>query len=121
MARESDVRSGKKVWQFNTIPRRGGFGNDTWKENSWGYNGNTGVWTQISVDEDAGLVYLPVETPTSDFYGGDQPGANPASGSHVAGALGTGEAQRRAPKYPPPNSRSHPPPAPHLAHALRFA
>ena len=64
------------LWRFNTIPRPGEFGNDTWEENSWSYNGNTGVWTQISVDEELGLAYLPIETPTSDFYGGHRPGNN---------------------------------------------
>src|SRR5580704_14226130 len=91
MARAFDVRTGKKIWQFNTIPRPGEFGNDTWEENSWAYNGNTGVWTQISVDEDAGLVYLPVETPTSDFYGGHRPGNNLFAESLVAVDLKTGK------------------------------
>ena len=48
-----------------------------WLDNSWAINGNVGVWTQISVDEELGLVYLPVETPTSDFYGGKRPGQQP--------------------------------------------
>ena len=47
------------------------------------YNGNTGVWTQISVDEELGLAYLPIETPTSDFYGGHRPGNNLFAGSLV--------------------------------------
>src|ERR1700682_6113495 len=46
-----DVRTGKKLWQFNTIPRPGEFGNDTWLKESWATNGKTGVWTQIAVDE----------------------------------------------------------------------
>src|SRR5712691_5789905 len=66
LVRAFDVRTGKKVWQFNTIPGPGEFGNETWQERSWAENGNTGVWNQITVDEDLGLVYLPVETPTSD-------------------------------------------------------
>ena len=68
--RAFDVHSGKLLWAFNTIPRPGEFGNDTWLNNSWATNGNTGVWTQITVDEELGLVYLAVESPTSDFYGG---------------------------------------------------
>ena len=51
------------IWQFDTIPRPGQFGNDTWQNESWATNGNVGVWTQITVDEELGLVYLPVETP----------------------------------------------------------
>ena len=71
-----DVRTGKLLWTFNTIPLPGEFGNDTWEKDSWAVNGNNGVWTQITVDEELGLVYLPVETPTSDYYGGHRPGNN---------------------------------------------
>jgi quinoprotein glucose dehydrogenase len=91
LVRAFDVRTGKLLWTFNTIPRPGEFGNNTWEENSWAYNGNTGVWTQISVDEQAGLVYLPVETPTSDFYGGHRPGNNLFAESLVAVDLRTGQ------------------------------
>src|SRR6202008_3544842 len=76
LVRAFDVRTGKLLWTFNTIPRPGEFGNDTWENESWATNGNTGVWTQMTADEDAGLVYLPVEDPTSDFYGGHRPGNN---------------------------------------------
>jgi quinoprotein glucose dehydrogenase len=90
LARAFDVRTGKVLWKFNTIPRPGEFGNDTWEENSWSFNGNTGVWTQITVDPDAGLVYLPVESPTSDLYGGHRPGNNLFGESLVAVDLKTG-------------------------------
>src|SRR5947208_9136729 len=73
LVRAFDVRTGKLLWTFHTIPRPGEFGNDTWEQESWATNGNAGVWTQISVDEDLGLVYLPPETPTSDFHGGPRP------------------------------------------------
>jgi quinoprotein glucose dehydrogenase len=89
--RAFDVRSGKLLWTFNTIPRPGEFGNDTWLNNSWATNGNTGVWTQISVDEELGLVYLPVESPTSDFYGGHRPGNNLFGESIVCVDLKTGQ------------------------------
>jgi glucose dehydrogenase len=79
-----DVRTGKRLWTFNTIPRPGEFGNETWENDSWAVNGNTGVWNQISVDEDLGLAYLPVETPSSDFYGGLRPGNNLFAESLVA-------------------------------------
>ena len=69
----------------------GEFGNDTWEKNSVAYNGNIGVWTQITVDEELGLVYLPVETPTSDFYGGHRPGNNLFAESLVAVDLKTGQ------------------------------
>jgi len=86
-----DVRTGKKLWQFNTIPRPGEFGNDTWLNDSWAVNGNTGVWNQMSVDEELGLAYLPVETPSSDFYGGHRPGHNLFAESLVAVDLKTGQ------------------------------
>jgi len=71
-----DARTGKRLWIFHTIPKKGEFGYDTWEKGSAEYTGNTGVWTQISVDEQLGLVYLPVESPTNDFYGGHRPGNN---------------------------------------------
>jgi glucose dehydrogenase len=86
-----DVRSGKRLWIFRTIPMPGEFGNDSWEENSWSFNGNNGVWTQISVDEDLGMAYLPVETPTSDYYGGQRPGNNLFAESIVAVDLKTGQ------------------------------
>jgi quinoprotein glucose dehydrogenase len=91
VARAYDVRTGRMLWQFNTIPRPGEFGNDTWLNNSWATNGNTGVWTQITVDEELGLVYLPVESPTSDYYGGKRPGDNLYGESLVCVDLRTGQ------------------------------
>ena len=90
IVRAYDARTGRRVWTFNTIPRPGEFGNDSWEENSWAFNGNTGVWTAIMADEDAGLAYLPIETPTSDFYGGHRPGNNLFAESLVAVDLKTG-------------------------------
>ncbi len=89
--RAFDVRTGRQLWAFNPIPRPGEFGNDTWLNNSWAINGNTGVWTQISVDAELGLVYLPVESPTSDFYGGHRPGNNLFGESLVCVDLRTGQ------------------------------
>ncbi len=89
--RAFDVHSGKLLWAFNTIPKPGEFGNDTWLNNSWAANGNTGVWTQITVDEELGLVYLAVESPTSDFYGGSRPGNNLFGESLVCVDLKTGQ------------------------------
>ncbi len=84
LVRAFDVRTGKRLWTFNTIPRPGEVGNDTWLNESWAVTGNVGVWNQISVDEDLGLAYLPVETPSSDFYGGLRPGDNLFAESIVA-------------------------------------
>lgn len=86
-----DVRTGKRLWTFNTIPRPGEFGNDTWLNDSWAVNGNVGVWNQIAVDEELGLAYLPVETPSSDFYGGHRPGNNLFAESIVAIDVKTGQ------------------------------
>jgi quinoprotein glucose dehydrogenase len=91
LVRAWDVRTGRLLWTFNTIPRPGEFGNDTWEKESWAINGNTGVWSQITVDEDAGLVYLPVEDPTSDLYGGHRPGNNLFGDSIVCLDLKTGQ------------------------------
>jgi quinoprotein glucose dehydrogenase len=71
-----DVRTGKRLWIFHTIPRPGEFGNDTWGNDSWSFVGNTAVWAAMSADEELGYVYLPVETPTNDTYGGHRPGNN---------------------------------------------
>src|SRR5499426_192498 len=89
--RAFDARTGKQLWAFHPIPRPGEFGNDTWHNNSWATNGNTGVWTQITVDEELGLVYLAVESPTSDFYGGHRPGNNLFGESLVCVDLKTGQ------------------------------
>ncbi len=86
-----DVRTGKRLWIFHTIPQPGELGNDTWEKDSWAYTGNTGVWNQIAVDEELGLAYLPVETPTGDFYGGHRPGNNLFAESLVAVDLKTGQ------------------------------
>ena len=91
LARAFDARTGKLIWTFNTIARPGEEGGDTWLDNSWAVNGNTGVWTQITVDEELGLVYLPVESPTSDYYGGKRPGNNLYGESLVCVDLATGK------------------------------
>src|SRR5262245_30394757 len=90
LARAFDVRTGKQIWRFNTIPYPGQFGNETWENGSWEWSGNVGVWSQITVDPEAGLVYLPVETPTIDEYGGNRPGNNLFAESLVAVDLKTG-------------------------------
>ncbi len=69
-----DARSGKLLWTFHTVPQKGEFGNDTWLNDSWKYTGNTNVWAPMSADDELGLVYLPVSTPTNNFFGGERPG-----------------------------------------------
>jgi quinoprotein glucose dehydrogenase len=86
-----DVRTGKRLWIFHTIPMKGEFGYDTWENGSAEYTGNTGVWSQVSVDEQLGLVYLPVESPTGDYYGGHRPGNDLYGESLVCVDLKTGQ------------------------------
>ena len=86
-----DARSGKRLWIFHTVPRAGEFGYDSWLEDSASYTGNTGVWAQMSADEELGLAYLPTELPTHDYYGGFRPGNNLFSESIVAVDLRTGQ------------------------------
>ncbi len=71
-----DVRTGKGVWSFHTIPDSGEFGWKTWEKGSWKYMGHTNVWAPMSADTARGLVFLPVSTPTNDWYGGDRLGNN---------------------------------------------
>ncbi|MES2176303.1 MAG: PQQ-binding-like beta-propeller repeat protein [Gemmatimonadota bacterium] len=86
-----DVKTGKRLWTFHTIPVKGEPGYDSWKNGSAEYTGNTGVWTQVTVDEELGLVYLPVESPTGDYYGGHRPGNNLYGESLVCLDLRTGK------------------------------
>jgi quinoprotein glucose dehydrogenase len=86
-----DVRSGKRLWIFHTIPMRGEFGRETWEKDSADYSGNTGVWAQMSADEELGLVYMPVELPTGDYYGGHRPGTSLFAESLLALDIRTGE------------------------------
>jgi quinoprotein glucose dehydrogenase len=85
-----DVKTGKRLWIFHTIPKPGEFGYNTWEKDSADYTGNTGVWGQISVDEQLNMAYLPVELPTGDYYGGHRPGNGLFGESIVAIDLKTG-------------------------------
>jgi quinoprotein glucose dehydrogenase len=91
LVRAFDVRTGRLLWTFHTIPKPGEYGNETWLNESWAVNGNAGVWTQISVDEELELVYLPIESPLGDAYGGDRPGDNLFGESLVCVDLKTGK------------------------------
>jgi len=86
-----DARTGKRSWIFHTVPKPGEFGFDTWENNSALRNGNTGAWAQLSADLELGLVYVPVEMPTGDFYGGNRPGNTLFGESLVALDLKTGK------------------------------
>jgi quinoprotein glucose dehydrogenase len=86
-----DARTGKQKWVFHTVPKPGEFGADTWENGSNEYTGNTGVWAPVSVDPELGYVYLPVETPTDDYYGGARLGSNLFGNSVVCLDLETGK------------------------------
>lgn len=86
-----DVRTGKKLWTFHTIAQPGEKGNETWGNDSWSFTGNTGAWAPLSADLDLGYVYIPVEMPTGDFYGGARPGDNLYSDSLVCLEARTGK------------------------------
>jgi quinoprotein glucose dehydrogenase len=79
-----DARTGAERWRFHTIPREGEFGVETWENESWRYTGNASAWAPITVDQDRGIAYLPVEAPTGDYYGGHRLGDNLFSSSLVA-------------------------------------
>lgn len=78
-----DVRAGKHLWTFHTIPQNGEEGNETWEEGSWKYSGNVGAWAPLTADPSLGYVYIPLEAATGDFYGGHRPGDNLFSQSLV--------------------------------------
>jgi len=92
-----DVRTGEQVWIFHTIPREGEPGNETWltaineDRASWEYTGNTNMWAWPSADEELGYVYVPLSTPTNDYYGGYRPGENLFAESIVCLDVQTGQ------------------------------
>ncbi|MEE2966068.1 MAG: PQQ-binding-like beta-propeller repeat protein [Acidobacteriota bacterium] len=92
-----DVRTGEQRWIFHTIAREGEPGNETWltglneDRRSWEYTGNTNMWASPSADEELGYVYLPLSTPTGDYYGGHRPGDNLFAESLVCLDAETGE------------------------------
>ncbi len=86
-----DVRTGRRKWAFHTIPRKGEPGYETWLNGSAEYTGNAGMWGPYSVDPTLGYVYLPIEAPTNDIYGGDRPGANLFADTLVCIEIETGK------------------------------
>jgi quinoprotein glucose dehydrogenase len=86
-----DAKTGERLWIFHTIPKPGEFGYDTWENGSALKNGNTGAWAQMSADMELGLVYVPIEMPTGDYYGGNRPGNTLFDESLVALDLKTGK------------------------------
>ncbi len=71
-----DVHTGELVWRFNPIPQEGEYGNETWEDGSWRVKGHTNAWAPMTLDEERGLLYAPMGTPSGDYYGGDRKGDN---------------------------------------------
>jgi glucose dehydrogenase len=89
--RAFDARTGKKLWDFHTVPRPGEFGNNTWGD-GWKERSGTNIWGfSMSVDEQRGLVYMPIGGPAANYYGGDRPGNNLFGNSIVAIDAQTGK------------------------------
>jgi quinoprotein glucose dehydrogenase len=87
-----NARTGKRVWTFSTIPMSANDpGAETWENESWRKNGHANVWAPMALDERRGLLYLPTSTPTSDYYGGQRPGANLFAESLVCLDAATGK------------------------------
>ncbi|NNE38046.1 MAG: PQQ-binding-like beta-propeller repeat protein, partial [Gammaproteobacteria bacterium] len=86
-----DAATGELLWTFHVVPKDDEYGAETWEENSNHYSGNAGVWTTFSADPDLGIVYLPTEASTHDWYGGHRLGDNLFSSSLVALDVKTGE------------------------------
>jgi quinoprotein glucose dehydrogenase len=85
------ARTGKRVWTFSVIPQSAKDpGAETWENESWKRNGHGNVWAPMALDEARGLLYLPTSTPSSDYYGGDRPGANLFAESLVCLEAATG-------------------------------
>ena len=72
--RAYNIKTGKLAWVFHTVPKPGETGYDTWPKDAYKYVGGTNCWGEISVDEKRGIAYIPLGSPTSDFYGADRIG-----------------------------------------------
>ena len=91
ITRSYDAKTGKLNWTFHNIPQKGEFGYDTWEKGSADYNGNTGTWASMTADKESGMVYVPIEDPTNDAFGGGRPGNNLFGDSIVALDFNTGK------------------------------
>ena len=86
-----DVRTGKRLWTFHSIPREGEFGVDTWENDSWKTAARVNVWTILSADEELGYIYLPFGNPDNEYYGGARHGDNLYTSSLVCLEARTGK------------------------------
>jgi quinoprotein glucose dehydrogenase len=86
-----DARTGKHLWKFHVIPRPGEFGHETWGNNAWSFTGDVSSWAPMSADYERGIVYIPTNPPTIDYFGGFRPGANLYGTSVIALDVKTGK------------------------------
>ena len=86
-----DARSGTLLWSFHTVPRAGEPGAETWEGESWKNRSGTNMWSFFTIDVERGLVFAPIGSPTSDYYGGDRKGANLYGNALVALDAATGK------------------------------
>ena len=86
-----DARTGEKLWKFDVIPTPGEFGHETWENDAWEWTGDISSWAPLSADPELGLVYVPTNGATQDYYGGFRPGDNLFSTSLIALDVETGE------------------------------
>jgi outer membrane protein assembly factor BamB len=89
--RGGDAHTGKLLWSFHTGPRPGEPGVETWEGDSWQNRSGTNVWSFFTIDVERGIVFAPLGSPTSDYYGGDRKGANLYGNSLVALDAATGK------------------------------
>ena len=90
--RTYDARTGAKLWEFHTVPRPGEIGHETWLNDGWKGRSGTNVWAwPMTVDAQRDILYMPVDGPASNYYGGDRPGANLFGNSVVAVDAETGK------------------------------
>ncbi len=86
-----DARTGEHKWKFHVIPRPGEFGHETWLNDAWQYTGDVSSWAPLSADNERGIVYIPTNPPTIDYFGGFRPGENLYGTSVIALDVQTGE------------------------------
>ena len=94
-----DLRTGKLIWTFHTIPRPGEPNHDAWRSDQWADRAGANAWGFITVDEDRGIAYVPLGTPATDFYGGDRLGSNLYGSSLLALDAATGTAEMVFPDH----------------------
>ena len=77
-----DARTGEHLWTFHVIPRPGEFGHETWEDDAWSFSGNANAWAPLSADPELGIVYIPTDAPTNDYFGGFRPGGESVRQQH---------------------------------------